>query len=128
MNSDDKLKELFDELKSEPINNEAFLRQLESNLKAMDTVKSFEASKRRSRRIPTIVAFTTGLVCGIVLSLLFPVMKGWISLSLIPHYASLGDVVLILPTVITSIIFSILILFITYSAYDISSQFVKSKN
>lgn len=76
---DDKIKNLFNDFQPELSSSFLFMTQLEKKMEAMEILKQHNAALKRRNRIAVAIAAMTGFVTGIILTLLFPLIGGWMS-------------------------------------------------
>lgn len=76
---DDKIKNLFNDFHPELSSSFLFMTQLEKKMEAVEILKQHSAALKRRNRIAVAIAAMTGFVTGIILTLLFPLIGGWMS-------------------------------------------------
>ena len=76
---DDKLKDFFQDFRPSLSSDEQFIQTLNRNMNAVEAVKKQAAALRRHGRIAVAVAALCGMAAGIILTLLYPLVSGWVS-------------------------------------------------
>lgn len=76
---DNKIKELFRDFQPELSSTSQFIMKLQKSMEAVEIVKQYNVSLRRRNRLAVVVAGASGFIAGVILTLLFPMIYGWVS-------------------------------------------------
>ena len=76
---DDKLKELFQGFRPDVADDKLFLQRLQKNMDAVEMVRRQVAALRRRSRIAVVLAALCGFAMGVILTLLFPLIRDTVS-------------------------------------------------
>ncbi len=75
MEDDDKLKELFSDFQPDLSSDFQFMKRLERNMEAVELVKRRSEAVRKRNKIAVVVAAFSGFVVGVILTLLYPLVR-----------------------------------------------------
>ncbi len=70
---EDKIKEIFDDFQPELTSSLQFMNKLQKNMEAVEIVKRHNATVRKRNLIAVVVAAASGLLMGVILTLLYSV-------------------------------------------------------
>ncbi len=76
---DDKIKQLFSDFSPEVSDSEQFLRRLDRHLAIAEQVRTQNAALKRRNRVAVVLAAASGFAMGVVLTMIFPYLRGWIA-------------------------------------------------
>lgn len=76
---EDKLKDLFGKFQPELSSPMQFMEKLQKNMDAVEFVKQQTVALKKRNRLAVAIAAASGFAVGVVLTLLFPMIVGWIS-------------------------------------------------
>ena len=76
---DDKIKELFGEFQPDLSSTSRFMATLEKSMEAVEIVKQYNLTLKRRNKLAVAIAAASGFIVGVVLTLLFPLIYGWVS-------------------------------------------------
>lgn len=72
---DDKLKELFKDFNPELSSSVQFISKLEKNMEMVEMLKQHNVKLKRRNKLAVAIAAASGFVMGIIMTLLFPLIK-----------------------------------------------------
>ncbi|MCM1077408.1 MAG: hypothetical protein NC411_08630 [Bacteroides sp.] len=76
---DDKIRELFSNFEPDMTSDFTFMTKLQRNMNAVEIVKEHNQALRRRSRTAVVVAAIAGLLTGVIMTLLFPLIIDQIS-------------------------------------------------
>lgn len=78
-----KIRALFEESTEKLTPDKIFISRIENNLKAVDFVKIKFLSYKKRNRIVAMISGVSGFVCGVILSILFPIINSIIEAGIL---------------------------------------------
>lgn len=75
----DKLKDIFSGFQPELSSSIQFMSKLRQNLEAIEIVKEYTIAQRKRTRTAVVIAALCGFATGVIFTLLFPLMRNWLS-------------------------------------------------
>ncbi len=76
---DDKLKDFFGSFDPELSSDIRFMSKLQRNMAAVELVKQRSLATRKRNKVAVAVAALSGVVMGVLITLLFPLVEDWAS-------------------------------------------------
>lgn len=76
---DDRIKELFSDFEPSLTPSHVFMGRLQRSLEAVEVVRRENAALRRRSRIAVAIAAVAGFLTGVILTMLYPFVSGWLS-------------------------------------------------
>ncbi len=76
---DDKLKDFFGSFDPELSSDIRFMSKLQRNMEAVELVKQRSLATRKRNKVAVAVAALSGVVMGVLITLLFPLVEDWTS-------------------------------------------------
>lgn len=125
---EDKLKKIFDDYDPKLTSDSAFLLRLRRNMDSVEIVRQKNMELRKESRKAVMFAGGAGFVAGIVFALLLPGILEIVTrlFSMLPDNIRIGTNETASLTTSWMLI-GILILFITYQAYELSLSYFSSR-
>lgn len=119
MEDKDPIRDLFAGFEPAIGSEEEFMKRLDSAMNAVDAVRRVETARRRRSHAALTAAFAVGLVSGVILTLTFGVVEGFVAMLLAPLTAEVGTA-FPAATFVTAAAFGLLTLVMAFSAYDMT--------
>ncbi len=76
---DDKIKDLFSNFNPTLSSSARFMERLQKNMEIVDMIRSQNQAMRRRNRLAVAIAGISGFAMGVVMTLLFPTINGWLA-------------------------------------------------
>lgn len=117
---DDKIKGLFDDFQPELSSSAQFMSKLQKNMEAVEIVRKYNTSLQRRNKLAVAIAAASGFVMGIILTLIFPMVRDWLTIYSLSVPQLNVDAVPIDYSMVTWIIMAGVSVVTALSAYEIA--------
>ncbi len=116
---DDKLKDFFGSFDPELSSDIRFMSKLQRNMEAVELVKQRSLATRKRNKVAVAVAALSGVVMGVLITLLFPLVEDWASsINFTIPYLGMGPLTVDL-RLIGWMLVSVVSGFTAYNSYEI---------
>lgn len=117
----DSLKKLFDDFKPELSDDKQFMDRLVAGMDAVDLFKMSERRRTGRLRIVAVVSALAGFFCGVILTLLFPVLVDFLHPFIINISNFSPDTQLLTNSIVWCLV-AIASLYTTFATYSLMSS------
>lgn len=116
---DDKIKDFFGSFDPELSSDIRFMSKLQRNMEAVELVKQRSLATRKRNKVAVAVAALSGVVMGVLITLLFPLVEDWTSsINFTIPYLGMGPLTVDL-RLIGWMLVSVVSGFTAYNSYEI---------
>lgn len=123
--NDEKIIDIFKNFDPQLSSDTLFLSKLQRNMNAVEVLKKHNSAMRRQYRIAILLAGLSGILTGIILTLLYPMINDWILSFDLP--AADINILGMDRTVVAWIVMTLASCLISFNVYELAISRMKSR-
>jgi len=117
---DDNIRNLFQSFEPALSSDSKFMERLQQSIDAVEIVKQHTAVVRKRHKLAVLIAAVSGFVMGVVMTLLYPIISGWMANMNLSFQISKATAIDIDSSFIGIIVMSAVCVIVTLNIYELA--------